>query len=146
MYDKSVILDIVEQVGELIEKLLEGTSKIENIHELTKTADGMLRLNGICMSFLIIGEEFKKIDRYTDRKLLPDYPSIPWNNVMGMRDKIAHGYFEIDVDVVFDTLRNTDRTCLFQKMMLPGIGRYCQAAWKKYLLGKPAFVIYRTAG
>jgi uncharacterized protein with HEPN domain len=61
--------------------------------DLPKTADGMLRLNGICMSFLVVGEEFKKIDRYSDKKLLPNYPEIPWKNVMGLRDKIAHGYF-----------------------------------------------------
>jgi uncharacterized protein with HEPN domain len=106
MYDRTLILESLEQIEELIGNLLESTSTIIDMADLLKTADGMLRLNGICMSFLIVGEEFKKIDRYSDKKLLPNYPEIPWKNVMGLRDKIAHGYFEIDIDVIFDTLRN----------------------------------------
>ena len=32
------------------------------------------------------------------------YPEIYWSGVMRMRDKIAHHYFEIDTDVVFQTI------------------------------------------
>ena len=37
---------------------------------------------------------------------MSNYPSIPWKSIMGMRDRIAHGYFEIDIDVVFYVLKN----------------------------------------
>ena len=30
---------------------------------------------------------------------------VPWNDVIGMRDIIAHHYFEIDIDVVSDILK-----------------------------------------
>jgi uncharacterized protein with HEPN domain len=106
MYDKTLIIETLEQLLRVIEDLLESTSHISDINELPKSADGMLRLNGICMSFIIIGEEVKRIDRYTAKGLLPNYPSISWTNIMGMRDRIAHGYFEIDIDIVFDTLKN----------------------------------------
>ncbi|MDR2556249.1 MAG: DUF86 domain-containing protein [Bacteroidales bacterium] len=106
MYDKTLVLDVLCQVEQVIENLLKSTERISDINELPKSPDGMLRLNGICMSFIIIGEEVKRIDRYTDKKLLPNYPSILWDNVMGMRDRIAHGYFEIDIDVVFNALKN----------------------------------------
>ena len=33
-----------------------------------------------------------------------EYPEIYWSGVMRMRDKIAHHYFEIDTDVVFQTI------------------------------------------
>ena len=106
MPDKTLIIEALEQLEQVIENLLESTSNISDINELPKTADGMLRLNGICMCFIIIGEEVKRIDRYTEKSFLPNYPSIPWESVMGMRDRIAHGYFEIDTDVVFDALKN----------------------------------------
>ncbi len=53
-----------------------------------------------------IGEGVKKIDR-----LLPDFltriePDIPWRSIKGLRDHIAHGYFNIDADVVFDVAIN----------------------------------------
>ena len=106
MYDKALIIETLEQLEQVIESLLESTSNILDINELPKSADGMLRLNGICMCFIVIGEEVKRIDRYTEKQFLPNYPSISWESVMGMRDRIAHGYFEIDIDVIFDTLRN----------------------------------------
>jgi len=106
MHNKTLIFETLEQIEQVIENLLESTSNLSDINELLKSADGMLRLNGICMSFIIIGEEIKRIDRYTDEQFLSNYPSISWKSIKGMRDRIAHGYFEIDVDVVFDTLKN----------------------------------------
>ena len=32
-------------------------------------------------------------------------PEIPWKQVMGMRDHIAHGYFDIDAELVFQTVK-----------------------------------------
>ena len=106
MFDKVLPIEIVENLEQIIETLLEGTAGISDINRLPETADGMLRLNGICMCFIVIGEEVKRIDKYTQNQLLPNYPSIPWESIKGMRDRIAHGYFEIDVDVVFDALKN----------------------------------------
>ena len=106
MRDKTLVIESLEQLEQVIENLLESTSNIHDIDKLPNTADGILRLNGICMCFIIIGEEVKRIDRYTEKQLLSNYPSIPWESVMGMRDRIAHGYFEIDIDVVFDALKN----------------------------------------
>lgn len=31
-------------------------------------------------------------------------PDIPWKDIMGMRDHIAHGYFGIDADFVYDVV------------------------------------------
>ena len=106
MRDKSLVIESLSQLEQVITNLLESTSGIRDIGSLPKSADGMLRLNGICMCFIIIGEEVKRIDRYTERCFLPNYPSIPWASVMGIRNRIVHGYFEIDIDVVWDTLKN----------------------------------------
>lgn len=59
-----------------------------------------------CMMIEAIGEGFKKIDSKTKRQLLPTRPEIPWKQVMGMRDHIAHGYFDINSDLVWDTIQN----------------------------------------
>jgi uncharacterized protein with HEPN domain len=106
MRDKTLIIESLEQLEQVIENLLESTSNIQDICELPKSADGILRLNGICMCFIVIGEEVKRIDRYSEKQLLSNYPSISWASLMGMRDRIAHGYFEIDIDVVYDAVKN----------------------------------------
>ena len=33
------------------------------------------------------------------------YPSIPWKEIVGMRNRLVHGYDAIDLDVLWDTLR-----------------------------------------
>lgn len=52
-----------------------------------------------------IGEGFKNVDKITDRKLLPLRSEIPWQEVKGMRDKIAHGYFDIDAEIIFESVK-----------------------------------------
>lgn len=32
-------------------------------------------------------------------------PTVPWRNMRGMRNRIAHGYFEINLDVVWETVK-----------------------------------------
>jgi uncharacterized protein with HEPN domain len=45
-----------------------------------------------------------------------DHPHIAWKNMNGMRNRVAHGYFDINLDVVWDTATsaiptlNTDLT------------------------------------
>lgn len=33
------------------------------------------------------------------------HPEIPWWQIRGMRNRMAHGYFEIDLNIVWDTVR-----------------------------------------
>lgn len=32
-------------------------------------------------------------------------PEVPWREMKGMRNRIAHGYFDINLDVVWDTVK-----------------------------------------
>ena len=48
----------------------------------------------------IIGEAVKNISTQTREK----YPNIAWKEIAGMRDKIAHGYFNVDLDIVWKTV------------------------------------------
>lgn len=61
---------------------------------------------GFMMLIETLGEGAKKID-----SLLPDFlteqaPEIPWKNLKGLRDHIAHGYFNLDADIIFDVAIN----------------------------------------
>lgn len=35
-----------------------------------------------------------------------EMPQMPWRQIMGMRNRIAHGYFDINADQVFDVVKN----------------------------------------
>ncbi len=66
----------------------------------------MKNLAASCMLIEAIGEGVKQIDKFTDSKLLIERPEIPWKDVIGIRNHIAHGYFDIDGDIVFDVVKN----------------------------------------
>ena len=58
------------------------------------------------MLLIAIGESLKNLDKMTDGLLLPTYPSVPWKNIKGMRDIIAHHYFDIDADQILWIVKN----------------------------------------
>ncbi len=58
----------------------------------------------VIMSLVIIGEAATKvIDQH--RQFVGRHPEVPWRSMRGMRNRIAHGYFDINLDVVWDTLQ-----------------------------------------
>ena len=48
----------------------------------------------------IVGEAAAKISPENQTK----YPSIPWSQIIGMRNRLIHGYDAVDIDVLWDTL------------------------------------------
>jgi uncharacterized protein with HEPN domain len=48
----------------------------------------------------IVGEASAKVSSETQAK----YPSIPWPQVIGMRNRLIHGYDAVDLDVLWDTI------------------------------------------
>ena len=59
----------------------------------------------VIMSLIILGEASTKImDQHP--KFTVGHPQIPWRSMRGMRNRIAHGYFDINLDVVWDTIQS----------------------------------------
>lgn len=59
--------------------------------------------------FLNSKEFFKKIPVEATKHLSNEtrhrYPDVPWKDITGMRDKLIHGYFGVDIDAVWDTIQ-----------------------------------------
>lgn len=53
-----------------------------------------------------IKNTFEQIDTITKGLLLTEHPEIPWSDIIGIRNHIAHGYFDINGYLVFDTIKN----------------------------------------
>ena len=81
-----------------ITRLQERTVQVHSADDFRMSPWGME------MVLIAIGESVKTLDKLTEKKLLPTYPSIEWKGVMGVRDVIAHHYFEVDPDAVFDII------------------------------------------
>lgn len=100
-----IILSLFKQIDDSILLLMQWNQEVNGADDYLLSPEGMKNLAASCMLIEAIGESVKKIDRKTDGLLLPLRPEIPWKLVMGMRDHIAHGYFDIDADVVFQTIK-----------------------------------------
>ena len=53
-------------------------------------------------SIEIIGEAVKNISS----DVMIKYKEVPWRNIAGMRDKLIHGYFSVDYEIVWDVAKN----------------------------------------
>ena len=49
----------------------------------------------------IVGEATKNIPEY----IRNDYPEIPWRDMAGMRDKVIHEYFGVNLKIVWKTVQ-----------------------------------------
>jgi uncharacterized protein with HEPN domain len=58
----------------------------------------------VVMSLMIVGEAAAKIlDRYPE--FAASNAELPWVSMRGMRNRIAHGYFELNLGVVWETAK-----------------------------------------
>lgn len=106
-YDKGIVIDTLCQLDESIDQIKEWNTVINNVDDYVTTPEGMKTLAATCMLIAAIGEGIKNIQKRTNRTLLDVVcPEIPWKDIMGMRDHIAHGYFQIDANFVFDVVHN----------------------------------------
>ncbi len=106
MYDTELVYSSLMKIQSALERILKRAESIQEADDFLLTPYGMERLESICMLLIAIGESVKKIDKITNKKLFSDYPEIDWKGVMGMRDIIAHHYFDIDAAIVFDVIKN----------------------------------------
>ena len=97
-----IVLHTLNQIELAIDRLQERTQSVRTVDDFLSTPGGMEKLDAACMVLIAIGESIKNLDKVSEGKLLPTYPSIPWKKVMGIRDIMAHHYFEVDADVVFE--------------------------------------------
>ena len=103
-FDTEMAIANLRNIKKVLELINDRRASVSSAEDFLHSPDGMLRLDAICMNLIAIGEATKNLDKITKGELFPSHPEIYWNGVMRMRDKIAHHYFEIDTDVVFQTI------------------------------------------
>lgn len=94
------------QISAAIDSIKEWNESIYEPEDFMCSQEGNKTLAASSMLLEAIGESFKKIDRKTNGEFLCLYPDIEWNDIIGMRNHIAHGYFDIDTDIIFDVVKN----------------------------------------
>ena len=58
----------------------------------------------VVLNLLVIGELAAKLNEQRG-DFVTEHPRIAWASMKGMRNRIAHGYFELDIGVVWETVQ-----------------------------------------
>lgn len=102
----AIVNDLLGQIKQAILDLQLWNENFMSADDWLSSPDGMKTLAANCMLLEAIGEGFRNIDERTHKLLLVSRPEIPWREVIGMRNHIAHGYFDINTDLVWDVIKN----------------------------------------
>lgn len=101
MYDKLLLKEKLEQILDAVERINRRFVGITTPNDFLATDINHDKLDAIAMLLIAVGESFKKIDKETEGSFLKKYPDIDWKGVIGVRNILAHDYFDIDVEVIF---------------------------------------------
>ena len=103
---RQTALHILDRIEEAINTVQIRNTVIRCADDFLLTPEGKEKLDAACMVIEAIGESFKNLDKLTNYELLPLFPSIEWREVKGVRDVIAHHYFDIDANEIFSIINN----------------------------------------
>lgn len=93
-HDETLYLRHILDAMDTVEEYLQGVNE-EKFKNTRLIQDGVIR------QIEIIGEAV----RHISKDVRKTYPEIPWQDVAGMRDKLIHGYFGVDIEKVWDTAK-----------------------------------------
>ncbi|QQR80716.1 MAG: DUF86 domain-containing protein [Deltaproteobacteria bacterium] len=93
--DNAYIFDIVH-AGELAISYIGKYKEIESFNQDTQCQDAVIR------RLEIIGEAAKRLSEDVKAKR----PTIPWSEMVGMRNIVTHNYDGVDLTIIWDTVKN----------------------------------------
>ena len=80
-------------IRDAIDRILEYTSEGR-----VAFMDSPMVQDAVVRNLEILGEAVKGVDSTTREA----HPEIPWKKIAGTRDRVIHGYFRVDLDIVWD--------------------------------------------
>jgi uncharacterized protein with HEPN domain len=90
-----------DYLGHIQQSATDVCSFVEGLSKEEFLADKRTQ-KAVVMCLVIIGEAASKImDRHP--AFVDQNPNVHWRSMRGMRNRIAHGYFDINLDVVWET-------------------------------------------
>ena len=108
--DWRLLLEDIEEAIQKIERYVEGL-RAEEFKATPMAVDAVVR------NFEIIGEASRVMPEEIKRKL----HDLPWNKMAGLRNRIVHEYFGVDLDNIWFIVQNE----------LPELKKQIQSALKK---------------
>lgn len=87
-----------ERLRDIKEAITSIRAHLERVNTSEPEMDDPLLHDALLFQFVVIGEAVKHLAPETRKSA----PEIPWSDIAGLRDLIAHEYFRIDIHRVLD--------------------------------------------
>lgn len=99
--DKLRIPDYLGHILEAIQRIHRYVEDMDEVKFLEdpKTQDAVIR------NFEILGEACRNIE-FHHPGFAANHPEVPWGFAYEMRNALAHGYFKVDLEIVWKTIHN----------------------------------------
>ncbi|MEO8407758.1 MAG: DUF86 domain-containing protein [Oxalobacteraceae bacterium] len=99
--DKLRIPDYLSHILEAIQRIHHYVEDMDEVKFLedTRTQDAVIR------NFEIVGEACRNITLHHPG-FAANHPEVPWGFAYEMRNALAHGYFKVDLEIVWTTIHN----------------------------------------
>lgn len=96
------------RTGDYLQHIAEACARIEryteNVDELGFLANPLIQ-DGVLRNIQIVGEAANNICK-SDPQFAADHAEVPWSVMYAMRNRVTHGYHQIDLDIVWNLVRN----------------------------------------
>jgi len=101
MYNRPLLLELFLEIDEAIRRIERRFVDINSPEDFIYDDNGLDRLDGISMMLISISENIKRLEKVAGTDLLNQYPEIPWLGIKGIRNILAHDYFNIDAEEIY---------------------------------------------
>ena len=99
---------VLSQLNFIISEIsfaIETTKEVTAENFFGTTAEGMILFRSSCMCIQNISEGFRQVDSHTGGELLPQYKDVPWPQIKGIRNLLAHEYLSVEEPEILSILQ-----------------------------------------
>lgn len=96
------VADYLEHIAQAIQRAAEY---IERLGSVSAFRQSQRDQDAVIRNIEIIGEAARQIHKHAP-EFVTAHPELPWVEMWGMRNKMIHDYFDVDINIVWSTVKD----------------------------------------